>query len=248
MSGHNKWSTIKRKKGAVDAKRGKLFSKLIKEITVAARMGGGDETGNPRLRSAVLTARAANMPRDNIDRAIKRGTGEIEGVEYLEISYEGYGPAGIAVVVDVLTDNKNRTVGEVRHLFTKHGGNLAQNGAVGWKFETKGVITVSETTEETLFEAALEAGAEDIQKGEDGEFYVYCEYTETESVREALDSAGFTIEAAELQKLATTPVNIDEKDAPKVLRLIEALEDNDDVQKVWSDFEIDDAILESLSN
>ncbi len=247
MSGHNKWSTIKHKKGAADAKRGKLFTKLIKEITIAARMGGGDQGGNPRLRSAITAARGANMPNDTIDRAIKRGTGELEGVEYEEISYEGYGPGGAAVLVEAMTDNRNRTVSEVRHLFSKYNGNLGENGCVAWMFTKLGVIVVPKESigEEQLMEQALEAGAEDV--ADEGEvFEVHCPPNDVDTVAETLREAGVSVESAQAQMIPQNTIKLEGRDAEVMLKLFELLEDHDDVQHVWSNFDIDDEVMEKL--
>lgn len=248
MSGHSKWATIKRKKGAADAKRGQLFTKLIKEITVAARMGGGDPNGNPRLRTAILTARGNSMPNDNIDRAIKKGTGELEGVSYEEVTYEGYGPAGVAVLVDSLTDNKNRTVADLRNIFSKRGGNLGETGCVGWMFHKKGLITFDKkaVSEDKLMESGLDAGAEDIRDAGDS-WEVLTDPAAFESVREALTKTGLTPLHAELSMVPQNTVELNEADADKVLKLIEALEENDDVQKVHANFDISNEIMEKLS-
>jgi YebC/PmpR family DNA-binding regulatory protein len=248
MSGHSKWSTIKRKKGAADAKRGKVFTKLIKEITVAARMGGGDLTGNARLRSAVAAARGANMPSDNIDRAIKKGTGELEGVEYEEANYEGYGPGGVAVLVETLTDNKNRTVSEVRHLFSKYNGNLGETGCVSWMFTKQGVAAVAKegTDEDHLMEQALELGAEDV-KDEEDVYEVHCASADVEQVSEGLKAAGFKVESAEVQMIPQNTVKLEGRDAEVMLRLMGLLEDHEDVQHVWANFDIDDALIEELA-
>jgi len=247
MSGHSKWSTIKRKKGAADAARGKIFTKLIKEITIAARQGGGDPNANPRLRTAIASAQVQNMPKDNIQRAIKKGTGELEGVEYVEITYEGYGPGGVGIVVDVLTDNKTRTVAEVRHIFNKYGGNMAEANAVAWNFETKGVVRLEPdaTTEDKLMEVALEAGAEDIQSDEDG-FMVVTAMSELETVREAIADAGIEIAEAKIERMPNTTLTLDSKTVPKVLKLVEMLEDNDDVQNVYTNLDITDEVLAAL--
>ncbi len=248
MSGHSKWSTIKRKKGAADAKRGQLFTKLIREITVAARMGGGDPDGNPRLRTAILAARAENMPKDNIERAIKKGTGDLEGASYEEVVYEGYGPGGVAVLVETLTDNRNRTVSDVRHAFSKHGGNLGGTNCVAFLFDNKGIITLAKEglDEDRVLEVALEAGAEDVDAGGD-DFEVTCAPEDFEAVRDALDQAGFTVQTAELAMIPQTTVNVtEEKEASRVLRLMEALEDLDDVQHVYANFDIPDQIIERL--
>jgi len=239
MSGHSKWSTIKRKKGANDAKRGKLFTKLIKEITVAAR-GGGDEETNPRLRSALLNANGANMPRSTIERAIRRGTGE-------EPVYEGYGPCGVAIITETLTDNKNRTVAEVRHTFTKHGGNLAEKGAVAWMFAQKGLIEVDATTieEEDLMMAVMDAGAEDILDS-DGVFEVLTAIDEFGAVKQALESSSVAYSQASLAWIPQNMLEVAGADTEKILRLLEDLEDLDDVQKVYSNFDIPDEELEKL--
>lgn len=249
MSGHSKWSTIKRKKGAADAKRGKIFTRLIKEITVAARMGGGDPNGNPRLRSAIAAAKNENMPKDNIERGIKKGTGDLEGAMYEEIIYEGYAPGGVAVLVECLTDNKNRTVADVRYCFSKNGGNMAESGCVSFLFDQKGMIQVesSSTTEDELMDLALEAGADDVV--DDGEvFQVLTAPGDFNDVREALEKSGVKIVEASITMLPQTMVDIaEEKVAARVIRLMDALEDNEDVQNVYANFDIDDAIMESLS-
>ena len=240
MSGHSKWSTIKRKKGAADAKRGKIFTKLIKEITIAAREGGGDPSGNPRLRLAIDNAKASNMPADNIDRAVKKATGELEGVTYHELTYEGYGPSGIAILIEVATDNKNRTVAEVRHLFSKNGGSLGENGSVAWMFDRKGILTLpaQNKTEDEIMDIILEAGAEDLQTEE--EFFEIQTALETfEPVRKALLEKNLTIENASLQWIAKNTINIVGSDAEKVMNLIEALEEIDDVQNVYSNADFD---------
>ena len=244
MSGHSKWSTIRHKKGAADAKRGKLFTKLIKEITVAARMGGGDIDANPRLRSAVQTAKGENMPKDNIERAIKKGTGELEGVNYEESTYEGYGPGGAAIFVESLTDNKNRAVADIRHIFNKHGGNMGENGCVAWMFDTKGYFNVaqSDIDEETLMETALEAGAEDIR--EDGEFFeVITAPEDFEAVKTALDEAEIAYNGAEVTMLPQNTTNLQGKEAEQMMRLMEALDDCDDVQKVYTNADIPEELV-----
>jgi len=249
MSGHSKWSTIKRKKGAVDARRGKIFSKLNKEIMVAARLGGGDPTGNPRLRAAIAAARAENMPKENIDRAIKKGTGELEGASnFEEVIYEGYGPGGVAVLVESLTDNKNRTVSEVRHLFSKYGGSMGEAGCVAWMFEKKGVIAFNKDSvaEDDLMEAALEAGAEDLQVGE-SEYEVITDLAGFEKVKSALEAKGFKYDMAEIQMHPKSTVRVaEEKPAQQLLKLMEMLEDHDDVQHVFANFDIPDSLLEAL--
>ena len=249
MSGHSKWSTIKRKKGAVDAKRGKIFTRLIKEITVAARMGGGDPDGNPRLRSAIATAKTENMPKDNIDRAIKKGPGDLDGAVYEEIVYEGYAPGGVAVLVNCLTDNKNRTVADVRHCFSKNGGNLAESGCVSFLFDQKGMIQIDkgEISEEELMDLALDAGAEDVIDDEDA-FQVLTAPEDFNEVRETLEKKGLKFIEASVTMLPQTTVEItDEKIASRVIRLMDALEDNDDVQNVYANFDIGDEIMEALS-
>ena len=249
MSGHSKWSTIKRKKGAVDAKRGKIFTRLIKEITVAARMGGGDPIGNPRLRAAIASAKTENMPKDNIERAIKKGTGELEGAVYEEITYEGYGPGGVAILVDCMTDNKNRTVADIRHYFSKSGGNLGESGCVSWMFTKKGTILVDKETinEEELMEKALEAGAEDVVE-EDNVFQVETSPDDFEDVREALEADGVKFIEAAMAMVPQNTVDItDEKTAGQILTLLERLEDHDDVQNVYANFDIPDDIMESVS-
>ncbi|MDC7225974.1 MAG: YebC/PmpR family DNA-binding transcriptional regulator [Spirochaetales bacterium] len=239
MSGHSKWHTIKHKKGAADAKRGKIFTKIIKEITVAARMGGGDIEANPRLRTIVLKAKDANMPKDNIERAIKKGTGDLEGVSYTEGMYEGYGLGGVAILVETLTDNKNRTAADVRSIFTKAGGNLGESGSVSYMFNRKGVITLSTETcdEDAVFNAALEAGAEDVVT-EDGIIEVMTDPQDFESVRDALEEGGFKREMAEVSMIADQMITLDDEKTRKVLKLIEKLEDNDDVQNVYSNMDL----------
>ena len=235
MSGHSKWSTIKRKKGAADAKRGKIFTKLIKEITIAAREGGGDPAGNPRLRLAVDNAKAANMPADNIERAIKKATGELEGVTYLELTYEGYASGGIAIIIEVATDNKNRTVADVRHIFSKHGGSMGETGSVAWMFDRKGIISLLsiDRTEDEIMDIALEAGAEDLRT-EEGYFEIQTDLESFETVRNALVAADLKIENASLHWIAKNTVSVNGDEAEKVMKLIEAMEDNDDVQNVYS--------------
>jgi YebC/PmpR family DNA-binding regulatory protein len=248
MSGHSKWSTIKHKKAAKDAKRGKLFTKLIKEITVAARMGGGDINANPRLRTAVMTARTQSMPGDNIDRAIKKGTGELEGVTYEEIQYEGYGPGGAAIIAQVLTDNKNRTVSEIRRLFTKHGGNLGETGCVGWMFDKKGLITVekSQTDEERLLGIVLDAGAEDV-RDEDEFFEVVTQPEDFHAVKERLDHEKVAVASAQVTLIPKNTVNVDAKNVEQILKLTEELEDHDDVQNVSANFNIPAELMEKVS-
>ena len=248
MSGHSKWSTIKRKKGAVDAKRGKVFGKLTKEITVAARIGGSDITGNPRLRAAIAAAKAENLPKDNILKAIRKGSGEGGGAALEEIILEGYGPAGVALMVESLTDNKNRTVSDVRHLITKYGGNLGEPGCVAWMFDKKGVIVFDRENikEDELLEAALDCGAEDLQSDET-QFEVLTDLTSFVEVKEALEAKGFQPVLAELQLRPKTTVHIaEEKSAQQVLKLVEMLEEHDDVNNVFANFDIPDQLLEAL--
>jgi len=249
MSGHSKWSTIKRKKGAIDAKRGKIFTRLIKEITVAARAGGGDPEGNPRLRTAVATAKTENMPKDNIARAIKKGTGEIAGEIYDEIMYEGYGPGGVAVLVECMTDNRNRTVADVRHFFAKSNGNLGESGCVSWMFEKKGLILIDKknTTEEKLMDLALEAGAEDVVE-EETEFQVHTSPEDFDAVRAALEESGLSFLDASVSMIPKNTIEVtDEKNAKALLKLMENLEEHEDVQNIYSNFDIDDALMEQLS-
>jgi YebC/PmpR family DNA-binding regulatory protein len=247
MSGHSKWSTIKHKKGATDAKRGKLFTKLIKEITVAARMGGGDPEANPRLRHALNSARSQNMPKDTSDRAVKKGTGELEGVNYEEILYEGYGPGGVAVLVECLTDNRNRTIAEVRHAFGKAGGNVGTDGCVAWMFDKKGLISVSkeESNEDTLMEVALEAGAEDIREETDS-FEIITEPADFDAVKDAVDAAGITYELAEITMIPQTMTRVEGKEAEQMVKFMEVLDDSDDVQKFYCNADIPDEVLDAM--
>ncbi|MGD9210723.1 MAG: YebC/PmpR family DNA-binding transcriptional regulator [Desulfobacteraceae bacterium] len=248
MSGHNKWSTIKHKKGAADAKRGKIFTKLIKEITVAARMGNsGDPDANPRLRSAILAARTENMPKDNIERAIKKGTGELEGVSYEECNYEGYGPGGAAILVESLTDNKNRAVAEIRHIFNKYGGNMGENGCVAWIFTKKGYISIpkSNAQEDTLMEAALDAGAEDVRE-DDTYFEVITAPEDFETVKEAIAAASIAFETAEVTMLPSNTTDLTGKDAEKMMKLMDAMDDCDDVQKVYTNADIPDELMSNF--
>jgi YebC/PmpR family DNA-binding regulatory protein len=248
MSGHSKWSTIKHKKAAQDAKRGKAFSKIIKEVTVAARIGGRDLTANPRLRTAIAAAKAENMPKDNIERAIKKGTGELEGANYEEVTYEGYGPGGVAILVETISDNRQRTVADVRHLFARRGGNLGEPGSVAWIFEKKGLILVEKdkADEETLMTIALEANAEDIQEQE-SEWEVYTAPESFEDVKSALESKSIPVLTAEITMLPGNTVSIeDEKQASQLLILMEDLEENSDVQNVYANFDIPDEILEKV--
>ena len=240
MSGHSKWSTIKHKKGAADAKRGKIFTRLIKEITVAARLGGGNPDHNPRLRSAIAEAKSNNMPASNIERAIKKGTGELEGVSYEEVTYEGYGPGGVAIMAETITDNKNRTAGEIRKIFSKGNGNMGEQNCVGWMFDSKGLIVINKEaiSEEKLMEVALEAGAEDIEDEEDT-FQVVTDPGSFQGVKDALEQAGVPMISAKLDKIPQNTVRVEGKDAAQVLKLAEALEEHDDVQNVYANFDID---------
>lgn len=250
MSGHSKWSTIKRRKGAKDAARGRIFTRLIRELTVAARSGGGDAEANPRLRTAVTAAKAANMPADRIDRAIKKGTGELGGEALEEIVYEGYGPLGVAVLAETVTDNRNRTTSEIRHIFTKHGGNLGAVGSVAWMFDQKGVISVSrdQVDEETLLEAALEAGAEDVSTEADDVFRVITAPTDLHGVAAALEKAGIPVQEAGLDRLPQSTKELGDQDAERFLKFYETLEEQDDVQKLFANFEIPDDVMEKLGN
>jgi YebC/PmpR family DNA-binding regulatory protein len=247
MSGHSKWASIKHKKAATDAKRGRVFTKLIKEITVAARMGGGDVDGNPRLRTAVLAAKAQNMPQDNIKRAIKKGTGELPGQSYEEGSFEGYGPGGTAILVEVLTDNRNRTVAEIRHAFAKHGGNLGETGCVNWMFEKKGVILVEQdkAEEEELMELALESGADDMSQDEDN-YEITTSPAAFEDVKSALEEKGVPVALAEVSMVPQSTVRLEGSDAKRMLRLMELLEDHDDIQNVAANFDIDASVMEEM--
>jgi len=248
MSGHSKWATIKHKKGKADAARGKAFSKLIREITTAAGIGGGDPNGNPRLRTAIESARAINMPADNIDRAIKKGTGELPGVKYEETMYEGYGPGGVALLVRVLTDNKNRSTAEIRHVFEKYGGSMGSAGCVAWQFKPRGLIIISKekADEDTVLGAALEAGAEDVQTDSAG-FSVTTTLESFEEVKRKLKEAGVEWLSAEATQIAANTVALAEGDAGKVLKLVEMFEDLDEVQQVYGNFDIADDVLERVS-
>ena len=248
MAGHSKWAQIKHKKAKVDAKRGRIFTKLIREITVAARMGGGDPEHNPKLRLAIEKAKEHNMPWENIERAIKRGTGELEGVEYQEAIFEGYGPGGVAILVKALTDNKNRTTGEIRHIFSKHGGNLGSPGSVAWQFEEKGIIYIEKdkANEDTVFEIAVEAGAEDV-KTEGDTYEVYTSPKDFENVKKAFVDANIEIQNADITMVPQSTVRVDGKDAERLLKLLDALEDNDDVQKVYANFDIPEEVLQSFT-
>ncbi len=248
MSGHSKWHTIKHKKGALDAKRGKLFTKLIREMTIAARIGGGDPDSNPRLRTAVDKAKGSNMPADNITRAIKKGTGELEGTTYEDLQLEGYGPGGVAILVEGTTDNRNRTVSEIRHIFSKHGGNLGGAGSVAYMFKPKGVISIAaeKATEDKLMEIALEAGADDILSEPQG-FTVFTTQQNLEAVRAALEKAGIAPDEAEVKKLAENNIALEGTKAQQLLKLVEALDDHDDVQSVWDNSDISEAEMEAAA-
>jgi YebC/PmpR family DNA-binding regulatory protein len=249
MSGHSKWHSIKHKKGAIDAKRGKLFTKLIKEVTVAARLGGGDPEGNPRLRTAIAAAKAENMPKDNIERAVKKGTGELEGSSYEEISYEGYGPGGVALLINCLTDNKKRTVADVKHILDRHGGSLGEPGCVAWNFNQKGLIVFEKEAvdEEQLFDMALEAGAEDVND-EGDEFEVITDPSDFEEVKKAVDDSGTAYILAEITMIPQNTVKLEGKKAQQMLNLMDALEDNDDVGKIYANFDIPDDVMEALGS
>ena len=244
MSGHSKWSTIKRKKGVADAKRGKIFTTIIKEITIAARLGGGDESANPRLRQAIAKAKSANMPADNIKRAIKKGTGELPGVNYEEAVYEGYGPAGVAIIMEILTDNKKRTVAEIRHLMSKFGGNLGENGSVAWMFDKKGQIVIDKNDyeEEAIFEIALECGAEDFEP-EDQEFIIVTDPGDLIEVKENLEAKEVVVKSADIEFVPKNLQKVEGTDVEKVINLMEALEDNEDIKSVYANFDIDEAEL-----
>jgi YebC/PmpR family DNA-binding regulatory protein len=246
MSGHSKWSTIKHKKGAADAKRGKVFTRIIKEMTVAARLGGGDINGNPRLRAAVAEAKANNMPKDNVERAIKRGTGEIEGVSYEEVTYEGYGPGGVALLVEAMTDNTNRTTPEIRHMFEKAGGNMGTPGSVRFQFDRKGYFSIEKKAadEDKLMEIVLEAGADDLQTDDPDTYEVYTSPEAFEQVRQALEKNNIPTLEAKLGQIPSNYVKLDEQKAKAMLRLLEMLDDHDDVQNVWSNFDIPEEMLE----
>lgn len=248
MSGHSKWSTIKHKKGKEDARRGKIFTKIIKEITIAARMGGGDQTGNPRLRSAIQAAKAENMPKENIERAIKKGTGELPGVSYEEATFEGYGPGGVAVLVEILSDNRKRTVADIRHIFSKNAGNLGEAGCVSWMFDKKGLIVFEKdkVEEEKLMDLALEAGAQDVQET-DKEYEVITEPADFERVKKQLDEAKLTPTYAEISMVPQSTVRLTGKEAQQMLRLMESLEDSEDVQHVYANFDIPDEEMEKVS-
>lgn len=248
MSGHSKWATTKHKKAAIDAKRGKSFTKLIKEITVAARIGGGDPVGNARLRVAIQKSKEQNMPADNIKRAVMKGTGELPGVSYEEILYEGYGPGGTAILVESMTDNKNRTVSEIRHVFSKHGGNMGEAGCVGWMFHKSGYIAVekSRADEDRLMTLALDAGADDLKADDPDQYEILTAPTELERVKKALEAQGVPMTIAEVTQIPQTYVKLEGKDAELMLKLMELLEDHDDVQKVYANFDIAQDVMEKV--
>ncbi len=248
MSGHSKWHSIKHKKAAVDAKRGKIFTRLIRELQIAAREGGGDPEKNARLRKAIQDAKAANMPKDNIEKAIKRGTGEIEGANYEEVKYEGYGPGGVAVYIEAVTDNRNRTVAEIRHIFSKHGGNLGESGCVAWMFHRKGflVFEKDKIDEEKLMEVAINAGAEDIQE-EESTLTVYTAPEDFENVFNAIKESGIPYEEAKIGLIPQTYVKLSGKQATQMLKLMEVLEEHDDIQNVWANFDISDEEIEKFA-
>ncbi|MEW6053945.1 MAG: YebC/PmpR family DNA-binding transcriptional regulator [Nitrospirota bacterium] len=246
MAGHSKWAQIKHKKASTDAKRGKVFTKIVKEISVSARLGGGDLSGNPRLRTAIEKAKEVNMPGDNIKRAIMKGTGELPGVSYEEFQYEGYGPGGAAILIDIMTDNKNRTSSDIRHLMTKNGGNLGEAGCVAWLFEKKGYILIEKdrTDEDTLMAVALEGGAEDMKNNQKEENYEIITAPENlQQIKTALEKAGIPVSLAEITMLPKTYAVVEEKQAEQIMRLIEALEDHDDVQNVYSNFDVPDEVI-----
>jgi len=247
MSGHSKWSTIKRKKEKEDAKRGKIFTKLIKEITVAARQGGGDPEVNPRLRTAIQNAKGSNMPQANIDRAIKKGTGELPGTVYEEVIYEGYGPQGVALLIESLTDNKNRTVSDIRHILSKHNGHLGETGSVAWMFDQKGVISVEGANEDELLALALEAGAEDM-RSEDGGYEIITSIESFEPVKKKLEEGGIEYQSAQITRIPQSTIKLEGKAAEQTLKLMEVLEDHDDVQNIYSNFDIDVTIMEEVSS
>ena len=249
MSGHSKWHSIKHKKARVDAERGRIFTRLIKELTVAARLGGGDIDMNPRLRTAIQAAKASNMPAKNIDNAIKKGTGELPGVIYEEVVYEGYGPSGVALYINAMTDNKNRTVAEIRFLLSKNGGNLGESGCVAWIFEKKGYIKVEKAKfdEEELFLISVDAGAEDMKTDDDDYYEIYTEYDQVESVRGSLESQNVVVASAELTMIPQNTVKLDDKAAEQMLKLMDALDDHDDIQEVYANFDIDDEVFAKVA-
>jgi len=249
MSGHSKWHSIKHKKARVDAARGRIFTRLIKELTVSARLGGGDADMNPRLRTAIQAAKAANMPSKNIDNAIKKGTGELPGVIYEEVVYEGYGPSGVALYISVMTDNKNRTVAEIRYLLSKNGGNLGESGCVAWMFEKKGYIKVAKENfdEEELFLISVDAGAEDMKTDDDEYYEIYSEFDQLESVRGALEKQNVVVASAEMTMIPQNTVKLDDKTAEQMLKLMDALDDHDDIQEVYANFDIDDEVFAKVA-
>ena len=250
MSGHSKWATTKHKKAIVDAKRGKTFTKIIREITIAAKIGGGDPEGNPRLRTAILKAKEANMPADNIKKAVQKGTGELPGVQYEEITYEGYGPGGVAMMIQITTDNKNRTASEIRHTLAKHGGNMGESGSVGWMFTKKGYLTFEKkgVDEEKLMTLALDAGAEDIRSDDPSHFEVIAAPADFEKVKKSIVDAGLTPSFSEVTFLPQTYIRLDGKEAEQMLRLMEGLEDQDDVQNVYANFDISDEVMAKVAS
>ena len=250
MSGHSKWATIKRKKAATDQKRGNLFTKLVKEITIAARMGGGDATGNPRLRLAIDTARANSMPMENIQRAIKKGTGELEGATYDEITYEGYGPGGIALIIETATDNRNRTVADIRHIMSRNGGSMGESGSVSWMFQRKGSIDVpkSAASEDQLMELLLDAGLEELESNDEQFYTVLTDVKDLEAAKKALEDAGIPFENAKMDLLPDNYIELDGEDAMKAMKLIDALESNDDTQVVYSNMEISESAMDSFED
>ena len=246
MSGHSKWHSIKHKKGAADAKRGKIFTRIAREITVAARDGGGDPDMNARLRKAVSDAKSANMPNDNIDRAIKRGTGEIEGISYDEITYEAYGPGGVAIMIEAMTDNRNRTVAELRHLLSKNNGNLGESGSVSWMFDRKGyfVVPKDQRSEDELFDIVIEAGADDLND-DNGSFEIFTDQDAYEQVKKALDAAGIALQVSEISMIPQNYIKLEGSDAQQMVKLYEAIDDHDDVQNVYANFDIDESEIDS---
>jgi YebC/PmpR family DNA-binding regulatory protein len=249
MSGHSKWHSIKHKKARVDAARGKIFTRLIKELTVAARLGGSDADMNPRLRTAIQAAKAANMPAKNIDNAIKKGTGELPGVVYEEVIYEGYGPGGAALFINALTDNKNRTVAEIRHLLSKHGGNLGESGCVAWMFEKKGLIKVDKTNfdEEELFLITVEAGADDLNSEDDQLYEIYTDPDQLETVQAELEKNNVIISSAERTMIPQNTIKLEDKTAEQMLKLMETLDDHDDIQEIYANFDIDDDVMAKVA-
>jgi len=247
MSGHSKWHTIKHKKAKIDAQRGRIFTRIIKEITVSARIGGGDPENNPRLRVALNAAKAANMPSKNMENAIKKGTGELPGVVYEDVAYEGYGPGGVALYIEAVTDNRNRTVGEIRHLLGKYGGNLGESGSVAWMFERKGLISVPAAgyTEDSLLDIALECGAEDMEK-EDELYEIYTAFEDFNQVRQTIEERNITIESAELTMVPQNTIHLEGKEAEQLMKLMEMLDDHDDVQNVFANFDIDDSEMQRI--